>query len=94
MLAESVERDRMSLESRELYASPNGDRWCLVHSPESGRVFVRHEPNRPSGGRVSHTEIGAFLSDGAHGPEHQALLRLIGTLVPSQHSEQADNDQT
>lgn len=89
-----MERDRVSVESRELYASPNGDRWHLVRSPESGRVFVRHEPNRPSGGRVSHIEIGAFLSDGAHGPEHQALLRLIGTLVSSQHSERADNDRT
>jgi hypothetical protein len=26
-------------------------------------------------------EIGAFLARGALGPEHQALLRLIGELV-------------
>jgi hypothetical protein len=26
-------------------------------------------------------EIGDFLVHGGHGPEHQALLRLIGTLV-------------
>jgi hypothetical protein len=26
-------------------------------------------------------EIGAFLSQGRHGPEHQELLRLIGMLV-------------
>jgi hypothetical protein len=26
-------------------------------------------------------EIGDFLSRGGHGPEHQALLHLIGTLV-------------
>jgi len=35
----------------------------------------------PSGGRVTEIEIGAFLGTGAHGPEHQALLRLIGSLV-------------
>jgi hypothetical protein len=29
---------------------------------------------------LSHIELGAFLKDGK-GPEHQALLRLIGTLV-------------
>jgi hypothetical protein len=28
-----------------------------------------------------HTDIGKFLRDGANGPEHQALLRLIGTLM-------------
>jgi hypothetical protein len=44
-------------------------------------VFVRHEPNAPSGGRPSHIEIGAFLSRGARNPEHQALLHLIGTLI-------------
>jgi hypothetical protein len=47
----------------------------------TGEVFVRHEPNAPSGGRPSHIEIGAFLSRGARNPEHQALLRLIGTLI-------------
>jgi len=34
----------------------------------------------PSGGRLSHIELGAFLSSG-NGPEHQALFRLIATLV-------------
>lgn len=71
----------MSNEARELYRSPNGDRWCLVRDFGSGRVFVRHEPNAPSGGRPSDTGIGEFLVRGGHGPEHQALLRLIGTLV-------------
>jgi hypothetical protein len=83
----------VSLERRELYASPHGDRWYLARYPESGRGFVQHEANQPSGGRVSHIEIGHFLSSGGHGPEHQALLRLIGTLVGEQHSEHADNDR-
>ena len=71
----------MSMEARELYRSANGDRWSLVRDPGSGRVFVRHEPNLSSGGRASDIEIGDFLLRGGHGPEHQELLRLIGTLA-------------
>ena len=67
--------------ARELYASSNGDRWLLAREPGSGRVFVRHEPNLASGGHVAEFEIGDFLTRGGQGPEHQALLRLIGTLV-------------
>ena len=67
--------------TRELYASSNGDRWLLAREPGSGRVFVRHEPNLASGGRAAEFEIGEFLTRGGQGPEHQALLRLIGTLV-------------
>ena len=76
----------MSEQTRELYRSPNGDRWLLAREPASGRAFIRHEANLSSGGHVSNVEIGAFLRDNARGPEHQALLRLIGTLVedPSQ----------
>ena len=71
----------MSLEAKELYRSPNGDRWSLIRDPALGRVFVRHEPNASSGGRASDIGVGDFLLRGGHGPEHQALLRLIGTLV-------------
>ena len=72
----------MTFQSRELYRSgPNGDRWSLVREPTSGRVFIEHKPNISSGGQTSHMEIGDFLAHGGHGPEHQALLRLIGTLV-------------
>jgi hypothetical protein len=42
---------------------------------------VVHEPNVASGGQVAHIDIGAFLLGGGKGPEHQELLRLIGTLV-------------
>jgi hypothetical protein len=71
----------MTIERRELYRSSNGDRWHLARDPDSGRVFILHEPNVSSGGRVSHIDIGTFLAAGGHGPEHQELLRLIGTLV-------------
>jgi hypothetical protein len=66
---------------RELYSSANGDTWFLAREPTDGRAFIIHRPNAPSGGRLSHIELATFLSGEASGPEHQALLRLIGTLV-------------
>jgi hypothetical protein len=71
----------MSVQTRELYQSANGDRWCLACDSTVGRVFVRHESNLASGGKRSDIEIGAFLSQGGQGPEKQELVRLIGTLV-------------
>jgi hypothetical protein len=69
------------LDRKELYRSPNGDAWFLTRDLSDGRAYVLHEPNLASGGQSSQLEIGAFLQPGANGPEHQALLRLIGTLV-------------
>ncbi len=63
---------------RELYRSPNGDTWFLGREPAN--AFIIHQPNAPSGGRLSHIEVGAFLREGT-GREQQALLRLVGTLV-------------
>lgn len=80
----------MAVQTRELYASPNGDRWYLARYPESGRVFVQHVPNVPSGGKPSNIELGDFLSRGGNAPEHQALMRLIGQLV----EEASDADPT
>ena len=48
--------------------------------PTNGHAFIIHQPNAPTGGRLSPIELGEFLR-GEKGPEHQALLRLIGTLV-------------
>jgi hypothetical protein len=67
---------------RKLYSSLNGDRWYLIRDA-SGEIFVRHEANLASGGHVAHIEIGTFLSSG-RGPEHQELLRLIGTLLDTE----------
>jgi hypothetical protein len=36
----------MQLEARELYSSPNGDRWYLARDPGSGDAFVMHNPTR------------------------------------------------
>lgn len=71
----------MSVQTRKLYDSANGDAWYLAHDPANACVFVRHEPNRASGGKISDIDIGTFLSRDGQGPEKQELLRLIGTLV-------------
>jgi hypothetical protein len=71
----------MAVQMRELYRSPNDDRWYLASDVDSGQVFIRHQPNRPSGGKAADLEVATFLGGGGQGPEHQELLRLIGTLV-------------
>ena len=76
----------MAVEMRELYSSPNGDRWYLARDVDLGQVFIRHEPNLPSGGQAAHIEVGAFLRRDGQSPEHRELLRLIGTLVERDRS--------
>jgi len=71
--------------TRELYRSPNGDRWLLCKDA-SGRVFVLHQANIPSGGQTSRIELADFLTRG-YGPEQQALHQMIGTLVESTPGE-------
>ena len=70
----------MPIATRDLYRSANGDSWQLVRD-DTGRVFVRHEANLPSGGTVADLEIAEFLSGSGLGPEKQELLRLIGSLA-------------
>jgi hypothetical protein len=54
-------------ELRELYVSPNGDRWD-VGRDSSGRLQVVH----------TLLDIGTFLSMRHNlGPEHQALIQLL-----------------
>lgn len=66
----------------ELYRSSNGDQWYLVQEPASEQKFVRHQPNAASGGRSTLISADDFLAEG-HGPQHQALLRLIGSERPT-----------
>ena len=75
----------MPTATRELYRSPNGDRWLLIRD-DTARVFVRHEANLASGGTVTESEIAQFLSQDGLGPEKQELLRLIGSLAEYQIS--------
>ena len=44
-------------------------------------MYVVHEPNEASGGKASAIGLGEFLSQASIGPEHEALLRMIGGLV-------------
>ena len=73
-------RPAMSDHQREIYHSENGDRWLLCRDND-GRVFVLHKANVSSGGTATKIELGDFLGRGKAGPEHQALARLIGSLV-------------
>jgi hypothetical protein len=73
--------ERVTHHMRELYHSANGDRWYLVRDDESEEVFVTHRPNAASGGQSTDIELGTFFSQTGQGPQHQALLRLIGSLV-------------
>ena len=52
----------MPVESRELYSSPNGDRWHLVREPRSGRVFIKHEPNAAMQHRVAIYHLSKWVS--------------------------------
>jgi hypothetical protein len=67
------------MQTRALYSSPNGDRWHLCKDA-AGRVFVLHQANIPSGGQTSQIELHDFLARG-YGPEQQALLQMLGTLI-------------
>lgn len=60
-----------------IYASPSGDNWTLLRDGRSPRMVVRHVPNQASGGRVSETELSAFLARQSDSPEYVALRRLL-----------------
>ena len=49
---------------REFAASSNGDRWYLGRNEETMNAYVVHKANEPSGGTVTHIELGAFLNRG------------------------------
>ena len=78
-LEREQERINVTIRTRQIYHSANGDRWLLAVDSDTDQVFVRHEPNLPSGGQIADIELGAFLIGAGSGPEKQELLRLIGT---------------
>lgn len=73
------------VDSKLIYQASNGDAWSLTRDPTSGARAVLHRPNSQSGGQVSYIEVDKFLSDGANGPEHQALRLVLekSTRLPS-----------
>jgi hypothetical protein len=86
-----ISRIRMNnIRTKELYSSPNGDRWHLCRDG-SGCLFIAHQANLPSGGQISRIELAEFLSRG-YGPEQQSLLQLIGTLMDKTPGELAGGE--
>lgn len=78
-LGKQIEENLAPADTELIYESSNGDTWCLTRDPLTGARAVLHRPNPQSGGQASYIEIDKFLSEGANGPEHQALRRLTET---------------
>jgi hypothetical protein len=55
----------------------------FLSGDDDGRAFIVHKASLSAGGKVSAIEVGDFVGAGKAGPEHQALIRLIGNLVES-----------
>ena len=70
----------MAVTTKAFFESSNGDVWLLARDPVTGRVFIQHQANLPSGGHLSEIEVSRFLAADATGPEHQALRRLISEV--------------
>ena len=72
---------------REVYASPNGDKWALARNGE-GELVVYHEPNR-----ASEIAVDVFLSHAEQGPEYQALSAALADLkLSDKHSDDSELD--
>jgi hypothetical protein len=76
VLGEQVE-DRGLVEEKIFYTSSNGDWWSLIRDQTTDVVAIKHVANPSSGGNATQIDIETFLSNGADGPEHQALKRLV-----------------
>lgn len=71
----------MSIKLREIYRSaPDGDVWYLARDTDSGNVFVRHKPNKSSGGQSADFALGAFLVG------TQRALKSGNCFASSEHS--------
>jgi hypothetical protein len=85
VLGKQIDERSEPVQGRLIYQSSNGDSWHLTNDPASGAQAVLHRPNPQSGGQPSYIEINKFLAQGANGPEHQELRRLLqATLEPRQ----------
>jgi hypothetical protein len=67
----------MAVTMVDFYRSSNGDRWQLIRDTDSGRSFVRHEPNLSSGGRTTDTDVDEFLNRTGSSPQNLALRTLL-----------------
>jgi hypothetical protein len=75
VLGQQVEGEGPS--ERLFYKSSNGDSWSLLRDQTTGVLLVTHASNSSSGGNTTQIDIESFLSNGADGPEHQALRHLV-----------------
>lgn len=71
-------------QQRKIYQSENGDTWWLCRN-EGGGVFVLHQANLPSGGKVTKLDLAQFLMGSRNSPEKLALLDMIGELTRCDH---------
>jgi hypothetical protein len=76
---------------KELYTSPNGDRWDLGKDP-TGNLVVCHHPKKPAGGRPSEVALDVFLAHARGAPEYQAVADALASLELSDKS--LDNTRT
>jgi hypothetical protein len=81
VLGEQV--DERLIPDQLIYESSNGDAWLLTLNPATGTRAVMHRPNEQSSGQTSYIDTDNFLSEGANGPEHQALRRLVEPSAPT-----------
>jgi len=65
------------MSSQEIYRSPNGDLWHLLHEASTARWIVRHKANLSSGGMITDTDVLDFLHRRGPGPEYEALQTLL-----------------
>jgi len=79
VLGKEIKEKSTPTDGELIYESSNGDSWSLTQNPIAGGPAVMHRPNPSSGGQISYIEIDKFLSEGANGPEHEALRRLRKT---------------
>jgi hypothetical protein len=73
---------------KELYNSPNGDRWVLRRD-HAGKLVVSHYPNDASGGQASEVGVQAFLSQSRPGPEHKALIEALASIDAEHNNSEA-----
>jgi hypothetical protein len=78
---------------KELYNSPNGDRWFLLKD-NNGKLVVIHEPNKSSGGTPSEVAVDVFLAHSGRGPEHEALVQELAALGPANSHQQLSAEET
>ena len=65
---------------KELYVSPNGDRWILGEN-QGGELVVCHDPNKRSGGVPSEIALAEAIQKLDHALG-KAVARYWGSLTP------------